>query len=505
MPKKPIVLPVGPWLPDQPSLNNDGSTNVRNVIARSSKSYGPSGGPAIYSSALNKRCQGANAFLDASGNVQMIAGDVNDLYNLVPGSTNWNVISKSAGAYAVPTDNFWNYAYFNGIVIATDFVDPMQAFTLGVSSAFADLSSAAPKARYCAVVKGFLAVGNTYDSVNGNQAQRVWWSAAGDPTNWPTPGTASAAEYQSSYTDLFGPGGWVQGIVGNLGYADGAVFQEHAVWRMNYAGPPDVFEFLPAENIRGTPAPGSIVQAGNLVYYLGEDGFYAFDGMLSRPIGADRFDKYFFSDLDQFNINRVIGTVDPINRNILWAYPGAGNVNGTPNHILCYNWIYDRATILDLSTECIARILSIGYTLDGLDNTGFNLDTLPASLDSRVWTGGSLLLGLFDTNHKLNFMTGSNLAPTVTTAEKEVAPGMRLRVSNARPLVDGGIPSVSIGHRERLQDSVAYTSPSALNSMGTCPTRTSGRYLRAQITLPAGSSFTHIQGVEVSGDLAGSR
>jgi hypothetical protein len=128
-------------------------------------------------------------------------------------------------------------------------------------------------------------VGNTTDGTFGPQPQRVWWPAIDDPTNWPTPGTSAAAAVQSDYQDLVGDAGWVQGIVGNLGTADGAVFQERAVIRMQYVGPPAIFAFSTAEGVRGTPAPGSLVQVGNLVYYLGEDGFYVFDGSQSMPIG----------------------------------------------------------------------------------------------------------------------------------------------------------------------------------------------------------------------------
>jgi len=136
---------------------------------------------------------------------------------------------------------------------------------------------------------------------------------------FPTLGTASAAAVQSDSQNLYGDGGWIQGIVGNLGTADGALFMEHAVVRVIYAGPPGIFYFLPAEGVRGTPAPGSIVQLGALVYYLGEDGFYVFDGTQSKPIGIDRVDRYFFENVDQSKMFRIVAAVDPVNRLIVWA------------------------------------------------------------------------------------------------------------------------------------------------------------------------------------------
>lgn len=505
MAKEPLVLPVGEWLPDYPDLNNPGSPNVRNVIARTEASYGPSGGPSVYSNALDNRCQGSAAFIDASGNVNLFAGTSDKLYHMVSGSTSWVDVSK-VGGYNCPSNVEWQFEYYNGYVTATDFADNIQVFQLGVSTKFGDLAAAAPRAYYSAMIKGFLAVANTYDGVSAAQPQRVWWPSAGDPTTWPTPGSVSAAQLQSSYNDLFGSMGWIQGIVGNLGSADGAVFMERGVWRMNYAGPPVVFDFLPAEGVRGCLAPYSIVQYGNLAYYLGEDGFYSFDGTSSTPIGANKIDKTFFADLDVSNISRVKGVADPINKQILWAYPGSGNSNGNPNHILAYNWYLQRWTILDVTCETIARLLTIGYTLDQLFTVlGYTLDTLPAPLDSRLWTGGALLLGMFDTSHKLNFFTGSNLAPTVDTKEMQPFPGRFTKVTNTRPLVDGGVPSVAMGTRNRLVDKTMFTAPSAMNALGSCGLRTNARYQRGRITLPAGSTFSNIQGLELEATRGGSR
>lgn len=506
MAKPPIILPIGEWLPDMPDLGNPGSSNVLNVYPRTPKSYGPVGSPVPYSNALTKMCQGAAAFLDTNGNVHLFAGDANDLYLLTAGSTDWTKVSKTADGYNCPPDQQWSFTYYNGKVVATDYADNIQMFDMAVGGAFADLAAAAPRAKYMAFIRNFLVVANTYDATDGVQPQRVWWPALGDPTNWPTPGSAAAAQVQSSYNDLFGDAGFIKGIVGNLGNADGAVFMEHGVKRMVYAGPPDVFDFSDAEGIRGTPAENSLVQYGNEVYYLGEDGFYVFDGLGSRPIGANKFDKTFFDDVDQNYLSRVIGTVDPFNKLIIWAYPGAGSISGVPNRLLLYNWQLERAAPVELTVEVIARLMGIGYTLDQLHTVlGYTLDDLPFPLDSSVWKGGQLILGLFDTNHKLNYLSGSSLAATVDTSEMQPFKGQRSLVTNTRPLVDGGVPSVALGRRERQQDAVKFTSSSALNALGNCPLFTSGRYMRARITTPAGASFSHIQGVELEAGPSGSR
>lgn len=501
-----VTLPIAEYTPDLPAIGG-GSRTVQNVIPRTPLSYGPFPNMAVFSNALAKRCQGSAAYINPDGTIAVFAGDANDLYTLTGSSPSWVNASKSAAAYSTTSDSQWGFALYGTQVIAANLSDAIQTFTLGTSTKFADLAAAAPKAKFAATVKTWLMVAHTNDGTFGFQPQRVWWAANNDATNWPTPGTAAAAQYQSDFVDLFGEGGFIQGIVGNLGTADGAVFQEHSVWRVVYEGPPGNFGFYPAEGVRGTPAPYSIVQLGNLVYYLGEDGFYVFDGTSSLPIGVNKVDKTFFAQLDQSSFSRVVGVADPINKIVMWAYPGTSSVNGTPNSILIYNWDLKRwSFVTGLTIETLVRVLSFGYTLDQLYTIlGYTIDGLPFNLDSRAWTGGRLLLAAFDTNHKLNYFNGANLAPTVDTAEVQPFPGKTASISNTRPLVDGGTPSVAIGYRNRLVDSSTYTTPVAINAIGACPQRANGRYLKGEITLPAASSFTHIQGIEVEGMPGGSR
>lgn len=506
MQSNPLNMDIGIWSPDLPDLNNPGSPNVRNVYPRSAKSYGPVASPSVYSDALNARCQGLAAFWDEDGNVHLFAGTASKLYHMEGGTTSWTDVS-AGGGYNCPSTTEWRFNLMNGIVLATDYNDVQQSFTLGSSSAFGTLAAAAPQALYGAVVKNFYMVGNTFDSTDGARPQRAWWSALNDPTNWPTPGTITAAELQSSFNDLLGDYGAITGVVGNLGNADGAIFMQKAVWRVLYAGPPGTFDFFPAEGGVGCNIPGSIVAYANMAYYWGPDGPYKFDGAEATPIGVDQWAKTVYADLDQGNLSRVKGTVDPINRLIIWAYPGAGNSNGNPNHLVLYNWVLDRAAIVDLTCETVASLLSLGYTLDELyTELGYTLDDLPAPLDSTVWTGGSILLSVADTNHCLDFMTGPNLAPTVDTKEIEPFPGRRWRSNGVKPLTDGDTQiSVALGRRDNLQSNVAFTPAVAINSLGICPVRTSGRLGRARITRPAGSVWGHIWGAVFDGVDAGLR
>lgn len=353
----------------------------------------------------------------------------------------------------------------------------------------------APKAKYMDIAKGFLIVGNTFDASGGTQTQRVWWCALNDPTNWPTPGTAAAAIVQSSYNDLFdAKAGVVTGIVGNLGGCDVAVFMEHQVWRGIYAGPPIVFDWLPAEGVRGTKAPNSLIHLGLNVYYLGEDGFYVFDGTSSKPIGANRVDKTFFGFLNANYMDRIWGAADPANKVVYWLFPSINAINGVPDTILSYNWNIDKWSVSSVTAEILFRALSFGYTLDTMPGP---LDSLTSPLDAAIWTGGNSVMAGFDSSHKLSYLNGPNLAPLIETTESALFDPQITFISDTRPLVDGGIPSVSMATRNRLIDTPLYGPASVINSIGTCPLTANGRYVRARFSLPEATSWTHFQGVEI--------
>ena len=514
------IEPFGEWLPDQPDFANPGARVIKNVIPLTKTSYGPMPTPQVYSGALTARCQGCYAYLDDSQGVHIFAGDATKLYQLTAGSApNFSNISRAAGgAYttgsplhpAIPLAPSWSMTSYGNRIIAANYSDDLQTFLVGTDTLFSQLAAAAPKARFVATIRDFVMVGNTSDAVNGAQPRRVWWPAIANPLSWPTPGTNAAIQVQSDYQDLQQSDlGEVTGLIGgHLTSADGLVFCQRGVYRVMYAGSADgIFSFQVAEGASGTNSPLSIVLRrmqtayGNraVAYYLGEDDFYACDGLNSQPIGAQKIARTFFADLDPAYLSMVQGGFVPNLPVAFWLYNSAGGSGmGLYDRLLIYNTLLARWSLVDLSAtpaEWGTRAMAPGFTLDGLDVFGA-LDTLPAPLDSGNWTAGTPTLAAFDKNHKLNFVNGPPMAPVVETSEFQPTQGRRSKIISARPLIDGGAPSVSIGVRDRLVDAVSYGAAIAMNSIGECPQRVTGRYARAQLTLPAGSVFSQLQGVE---------
>jgi hypothetical protein len=496
-----MLLPIADYAPDLPVNNSSGaSANVVNLFPRTRESWGPFGTLSTFSSnGLDSQCLGAQVAIDTGANNYLFSGTADKLYELAPGNTGFTNVSKTGG-YTLPVGERWSFTQYGQRVIGAAQGQNLQSFTLNSSTAFADLAAAAPQARYIWTIKDFVMVGNTFDATNGAQPQRVQWCAIDDPTTWPVSGSTAEAQLLAGSQIIPGDQGWLMGGVGNLGNADGAVFFERAIFRVVFQGSPTVFGFYPAEGVRGTPCPKSIVQLGALAYYVGEDGFYAFDGSTSRPIGVDRVDKTFWANVNTAYLANVVGAVDPINRLVMWLYPSNSAPGGIPDSLLVYNWALDKWGFAEVNAEYLFRAITQGYSLDSLDSTGYTLDTLPFSLDSRVWTGGQVLMGAFTPDHKLSYFTGSPANATADTVELEPfgKSGKRGFVTSVRPMIDGASPTVQIGTRQKLLDTPSFTTASAANDNGECPVRADGRYMRARIQTTG--AFTHLQGIEIPED-----
>jgi hypothetical protein len=495
-----MIIPFGDYAPDKADLGN-AATVAENCIPKAGGTYGPFADLSAFSGALDSRCQGAYAGVDDMGGVSNFAGDAGKLYLL--SDVTYGNVSRSAG-YTTSQEEAWRFCQFGNRIITTNFTDDVQTYVLGSSSIFSSLSTGAPKARHCAILDpGFLFLGNTVDPVDGAVPNRVWWSGYNDPTNFPTAGSVTAELVQSDFNDL--PyGGWVNAVVGAVGGASGLVLCETAIYRIDYAGPPTVFQFTCIERSRGTPAPNSVVNIGPFIAFLGPDGFYLNDGQQSRPIGAGKFDKSFYSDLNQSFMDRIYGAVDPINKLIIWVYPSIASYNGLCDSAILYSWESDRVSKVRFNCELVFRALSSSLTLENLDTLGFTMETLPASLDSRAWTGGSILLAAFDSSHRYSIFGGANLQATLETGEFN-NDGRYAYVRGVRPMVDGGNPTVSIGHRNTPGANVTYTTATAAGDDGMAPQHISARYVRARVVIPSGERWGHAIGIEPEIEIEGQR
>jgi hypothetical protein len=108
------------------------------------------------------------------------------------------------------------------------------------------------------------------------------------------------------------------------------------------------------------------------------------------------------------------------------------------------------------------------------------------------------LLAGFNTSHQQGFFTGTTLEATLETGDEQPNKGGLALIRQVRPMVEGTnvTPSIAIGYRKRLQDVVTYTNPVSANDTGICPVRANGRYIRVNMTIPAGSTWDCARGID---------
>ena len=503
------TLKFGEWLPDLPENNNPGSPSVQNALWVNG-GYVPALGFSSLGASLNARCQGASTAIDSDGNTHVYAGTANQLLEY-DGST---FRDRSGSSYSTPDGGYWKFAEssspgFPALLVATNGSAPVQSMTVG-DAAFTALPGSPPKATAAAAVNQFVMLGDTDDAVNGAVPNRVQWCGIGDPTNWAF-GTLAAQEAQAGEQFLNATYGPVTHIAD--GYAYGLIFQQRAVTRAYYVGGDAIFAFDTYEKQRGAYYPNSPVQLGNVVYFIAEDGFCMTDGQQVVPIGHNKVDSTFLSDISQAYADRVVGAYDPVAKLIHWCYCSAGNSTGIPDKTIAYNYVDQRfmPTTQDLSRLFSSR--SFGYTMDTLDGVNTDLDLVTPSLDDLFWQGGNLQIQAFDAGNEYGQLGGDALDASIDTLESAPNGGGITYIDGVRPVLTapsggGASPSVQILSRNLENAGYGTSGAAAQDSRtGICNVRTAARYVRARVTIPGGPNggFGVTTGVDLYGVAAGER
>ena len=495
------IFHVAEYAPDRAPLGGPHLTLASGVFPRSDGTDGPLRSAAVYADPLPGPVLGATSVRTEDSLGVIAAGTETGLFTLA--GTTWTDRTPPT-PYALAPGDRWRFAQFGSRIIAVTPTAPPQTWTVGSGDDFADLSEDAPKGKFVATFEpGFLMIG-AYDDGVFAAPNGVWWSALNDATQWPPIGTLAAGSAQSDLQQLAN-GGYITGLAPAVGGAAGVVFTERAIYRVEYIGPPQVFAFREVDRARGNSSPDGIAQVGNVVFFVGEDGFQMSDGTTCTPIGFGKVDRTFLSTVAPSGLSRVTATVDLARKIVVWSWPTS---EGPNDRWLMYSWGADRWRFCDdpaIAGGPLLAARTIPSSLDDLDTLyPDGIDSIPISLDSQVFAGGRPFLAGFDTANRLVAYEGGTLAARIETAELE--PGdQRVFVNGWRPLTDAAAVRCSTGYREGLADVVNYTAGTAPILDGYAPQRVTARYVRGRLDVPAGANWTYIQGADLRSAPAGQR
>ena len=501
------MIPFQPWLPDRAAFPNTTSTDVRNVIP-SETGFRPFPALSAVATALGARPQGAISVRSQTGSITSFCGTADKLYKLNSDGLGWTDVSRTTGgAYSTSDDGWWDFSLFGDYVIATNKVDDVQYFDLTGGTNFAALAGTPSKAAFTGVIRDFSVLARLDGSESSMQ-----WSAINDPEDW------VASTLTMSDSQYFPDGGAITGFVGG---EYGVVFQEKAIQRMSFEGPPVIFRFDKVATSIGCRVERSIAAYAGMIFFLSDDGFYMLQGGSElTPIGQGKIDKWCETNINQSATYRISSAIDPINKLYFISIPTSGT-SCDPH--LTSHWPtgpWSKAPIGDHDFIYSAATQS-SVTIDGLDAFSSTIDGLPFPVDSRFYSGtGRLLLAGFNSSHSFGFFQGSNMEARLETGESQFKTGRRSLVRGARPLVEGSfsidtayvdagydegdyfedipavVPKVSVGYRDILNDTVTYTTDRGVTPLGYSPLRANARYIRFRLTIPAGLSWTLATGID---------
>jgi hypothetical protein len=246
----------------------------------------------------------------------------------------------------------------------------------------------------------------------------IRWSAQDDPYNWTPDPTNQAGFIRISH------GSKIVATVQTR--QEVLILTDSAAYSLQYLGPPYVWvPQLLGDNI-SIMSPNSAIIASGIVYWMGVDKFYSYDGRV-QTLNCD-LRRYVFGDLNQEQSLQVFcGTNEGFNE-VWWFYCSANST--TVDKYVIYNylekiWYYgtmERTAWLDsgLQSYPIAAKYTSATTSGNLLNheTGLNDDTTgtPAAIDAYISSSE------FDIGDGHNFGFVWRVLPDLTFENAEAAP-----------------------------------------------------------------------------------
>jgi len=373
-------------------------TDVVNVIPTQKGYAGCYTGTNIAYSALASECRNLVNTKKLDDTRRFFAATQTKIYEGNSGT--WT--ERQAGTPDIGAENRWAFAQFGDYTLAC-----AKSVVLQASSSGAFSTMTAPSAGCMAVGQGFVMLGNTTDGTYGDSGDRWWCSALNDHTNWTPSGTTQCTT--GRLVDTTGP------IVAMTGYGSTFVaFKSESIYVGSYVGSPSVFQWSLVPGQVGVRNKEAIAQAGQQLFFLGNDNFYLFDGSRCVPIGNPLREWFFKSEVSESYSYKTVAAYDRPNQFVWWFYVPTGQT--TLTRALVYHITTGKWGKVHLAVEAAATYLSDPITIDGLDTLSATIDGLPdIAYDSPYWSAASQVMAYADTSHQVKALSGNSTNSSITT------------------------------------------------------------------------------------------
>jgi hypothetical protein len=452
-------IPFGEFAPSLAPSHSNHLTIAKNVRALAN-GYAPVGAFGTVATTLGAAFVGGGSFIGSDGNSTLLGATAAKLRKY---SGSWTDI------LAVATTSRWYMTQFGDHVIYAN-GGQLGSYDL-IASTAGVIATAPTNAIDVATVRDFVMC-LTDDS-------QVVWSGFNDSTFW------TAGENQSDNQPLLDGGTGVR-IVGGE-YA--IVLQKNSIRRVTYNGVPDIwFQFDVISPEVGCMAAGSVCNMGRLIGFISERGFELCDGENVTPIG-ESINDWFFREYSRADIANIWAAADPRRNEFVWVMP--------TGRALVYNLLFKRWTIIEGDFTAVLTGLTSSTSIDALDLVyPSGIDSVPVSLDDPSLQGGNPLLLFVDSTNAFGALSGTAMEAVIQQANIELTPGRRSRIRGIRPVTDATTATATLDARMRAGDAEGIVSAASMRTNGKMPLRANGRYVNLALTVPAGETWSYVQGCE---------
>jgi hypothetical protein len=483
-----IAFPWGPWEPDKDAIDTGVCVEALNVFPKGNPQqpwYGPV--PDLRADAeLTAPLPGTDPIRGiyvarrSNGTVRVFAATTQKWYKKT--SSVWTDLS-GALTPDIPSTDYWSFQQFGDKVYVSSFASGLHSFEMHGGTEFVPVAGS-PKAKYIAAFGPFLVAAHNKDNPDNLEAFEFRNSNIEAPDDW-TPGPGSLADVQ-----IFPDGGQITGLIPASGN-DGYVVQESKIRRAIFQPGADIaFRFEVVEERRGAALSFSAVGVGGTIFYLAEDGFYAFGPQGLQAIGSQRVNEWFRTTAAENRLDRTQGFVDAFSPRVGWAF--YTNPEGTyPDRVIYYDWQLDRWT----HSNQPAHVWSNSQTEISLDQVT-NIPHLAA-------------MGV---NRQLRFQNGPPKTAVITTGKAHFIPGAQAVVTGLYPIGEFGQDDITlaVGKTPLPWGYITlseFVSPSI--STATARFRAIGRIHQASIRIVhdpvRNEPWAHCQGIRATLERGGTR
>ena len=176
-----------------------------------------------------------------------------------------------------------------------------------------------------------IAIGaNPYDPTDPNtdfDPMLVRWSDQEDPYQWVPAITNQSGEFRLSHGSYT--------VTSVNARQEILVWTDAALYSMQYLGPPYVWGFTSLSDDISIMSPNAVTTANNVVYWMGRDKFYIYNGRVDTLPCAVR--QYVFEDLNKDQAYQVFAGSNEGYNEVWWFY--CGQNSNTVDKYVVYNYL----------------------------------------------------------------------------------------------------------------------------------------------------------------------